>query len=207
MHHGLRLLDAGQVACGRRGLAGWEPASTLGGRSGNIFFFFTVLCHSSHSSQCKSMCKKVREKGRTATKVKTQVYVNPQHLVDTSNSCLATSAVTQGLTQESNQQQLTSDLTRAISCTVSTIKCHPFYSNSNPLSSHVSLFLHSPRIQLAARSATCTVWFNLVWREQPARKRTRGLLDSSYPLVSSRQWLSVRGTQRSLGHTQWHHSL
>lgn len=31
VHHGLGLLDAGQVSCGRRGLAGWQPASTLGG--------------------------------------------------------------------------------------------------------------------------------------------------------------------------------
>lgn len=31
MHHSLRLLDAGQVACGRRGLTGWEAAHTLRG--------------------------------------------------------------------------------------------------------------------------------------------------------------------------------
>lgn len=31
MDHGLRLLDAGQVTCGGRGLTGGEAASTLGG--------------------------------------------------------------------------------------------------------------------------------------------------------------------------------
>lgn len=53
-------------------------------------------------------------------------------------------------------------------------------------------------------SATCTEWFNLVWWEQPARKETEGdfawLITTPLP-GSSRQWVSVWGTQRSLGYT------
>lgn len=91
-------------------------------------------------------------------------------------------------------------------------KCHPFHPDSNHLPT--PLCFSSPLLSVSCihrvsdsqpgpLPAHC--WFNLLWWEQPARKRTWGLPDSSQ--TAPPPWLVpdsgslLEGTQRSLGLT------
>lgn len=165
MHHRLGLLDAGQVACGRRGLAGWETAGTLRWRERN-----NIVSWSARGKKSKRR----ERRARPATKEARQAH-----------RCLC-------LTQESSEHPPSLCFYsegvwfwfngRHFLCR-SCWKCHPFHPDSNHLPSccvflpSVSCIHRVSDSQPGPLPAHC--WFNLLWWEQPARKKTWGLPDSS----------------------------
>lgn len=180
--------------------------------------YFTVLCNFFHSGQWTGMAR-LWEKGWPASKVKSHIKHLEDMLCKLSNY-LITSAFTQSLipgvkwapshralhlTHIKIRDSVINHTLLSSGCLLLIYqerflilqhwKCHPLHPNS-----------YHPGLLPAECDLTCCDWSS-----QPERE-PGGLLDSSHPLVSSRQWLTVRGTQRSLGHTMapftvtWHQS-